>query len=120
MDSLLNSFQFVYSRSDGWEIGNNTNSTSGFYIGLGGIPYQYKGVLLSTIPELPDVNVEISNLHVYALNKIDKPQPDFSLNAVIKNGATVINKIKLEDFTPIAPDATYKYSELKLSIKPMR
>ena len=114
MDSLLNSFQFVYSRSDGWEIGNNTNSTSGFYIGLGGIPYQYKGVLLSTISELPDVNVEISNLHVYALNKIDKPQPDFSLNAVIKNGATVINKIKLEDFTPIAPDATYKYSELKI------
>lgn len=115
MDRLVTYFQYVYTRSDGWEIGNNNNNTSGYYAGLGGIPYQYKGVMLSTIAELPDITVEISNMHVQAINKLDKPQPQFELRAVIKNaGGFVDRRVVLEVFSPVSPDDTYKKSEVKI------
>jgi len=110
-------FQFVYIRSDGYEIGNNTNDASGYYESFGGIVYQYKGVLLSTILELPDVSVEISNLKVQALRFLADTQPSFELNAVIKLGATVVRKVKLEDFATMPPDATYKIAELQITNK---
>ena len=117
IDYLTSSFQYVFIRSDNFEIGNNTNAASGYYIGLAGIPYKYNGVLISTLSELPDVSVEISNLQVQALKFLADPQPNFELNAVIKLGATVIRKVHLEDFDVIAPDATYKRSELKITNK---
>ena len=110
-------FQFVYIRSDGFELGNNTNDASGYYQSFGGVVDKYKGVLLSTISELPNVSVEISNLSVLAVRFLADPQPNFEFNAVIKLGATVVRKVKLEDFTTISPDATYKIQELKITNK---
>lgn len=111
VQSLHTVFQFVYSRSDGWEIGNNTNNTSGYYAFLGS-GLQYKGVPISTISVLPEIIVEISNMNVQVLRLLADPQPNFELNAVIKNGATVVRKVFLEDFVTIAADATYKKQEL--------
>lgn len=112
--NLKTVFQFVYIRSDGFELGNNTNDASGYYQSFGGVVDKYKGVLISTISELPDVSVEISNLHVQALRFLADPQPNFELNAVIKNGATVVRKVFLADFVDAPSDATYKISELKI------
>lgn len=114
MSKLHTSFQFVYRRSDEPEIGDNNNDTSGWYVGLGGIPYKYYGVPLSTITELSGVEVEISNMHVYALRFLADPQPNFELNAVIKNGATVVRKVWLADFVEIDPNETYNIAELKI------
>lgn len=114
MSRLVTSFQYVYRRSDNPEIGNNNNDTSGWYVGLGGYPYKYYGVPLSTITELSGVEIEISNMHVYALRLLADPQPNFELNAVIKNGATLVRKVWLADFVKIDPNETYNIAELHI------
>lgn len=114
MMNLRTVFQFVYGRSEDWEIGNNTNNGSGYFVPFGSPVAQYYGVLLSTITALPGVEVEISNMKVQALRELGDPQPNFELNAVIKNGATVVRRVHLADFVNIADDSTYHRQELEI------
>ena len=107
-------WQFTYTRSDGAEIGDNRNVSSG-YLGFFATLSKYQGVMLSTISALPDVQIEISNMWVQAARKIsDGNRPNFEMNAVIKNGATVVRKIHLEDFTDIADVDDETFQELKV------
>lgn len=103
-------FQFLYQRSEGYEIGDNSNNVSGYEnIGFGVF---YRGTMISTVSELPYINIEISNMHVIAFSL--ESQPDFSLYAVIKNGPTVLRHIFLIDFEDIAPSGDIKRQELKI------
>lgn len=107
-------WQFVYTRSDGAEIGDNANTSSG-YLCFFATQSKYQGVMLSTLSGLPDVKIEISNMWVMAVRKVsDGNRPNFEMNAVIKNGATVVRKIHLEDFTDIANADDSTRQELKI------
>lgn len=81
----------LMARSEGYEIGTNTNNQSG-YLDMGFL--FYRGALISTKSLLPNISIEISNLKYYA-TKNDNTHPKFKLFAVKKNGATVTEEIQL-------------------------
>ena len=103
-DKYYSSYQFVFMRGDDYQLGINKNISSGYY----------DGIFITTDINLPNVIVEVSNLDVKAFARLAETSPKFEFNAVILNGATVVRKVKLEDFTTIASDATYKYQQLKI------
>lgn len=110
------SFQFVYQRSDGFEIGDNGNVASGYleFIKFGFPRIEYMGALIGTYSNLPGIKVEISNLNVQVSREDNLASPQFELNAVIKVGETVVRRVFLEDFTAISPISGYNLAELQI------
>lgn len=107
-DKYYSSYQFTFMKGDDYELGINKNIYSGYYGGINGF------IFITTDINLPKVIVEVSNLDVKAFARLAETSPNFEFNAVILNGATVVRKVKLEDFTTIASDATYKYQQLQI------
>ena len=106
-DKYYSSYQFTFIRGEDYELGINKNIYSGYY---GGLHF----IFITTDINLQNVIVEVSNLDVKAFARLAETSPNFEFNAVILNGATVVRKVKLEDFTTIASDATYKYQQLQI------
>ena len=106
-DKYYSSYQFTFMRGEDYELGINKNIYSGHYGGF------FLSFIITDI-NLPNVIVEVSNLDVKAFAPLAKTSPNFEFNAVILNGATVVRKVKLEDFTTIASDDKYKYQQLKI------
>ena len=103
-DKYYSSYQFTFMRGEDYELGINKNVSSGYN----------RGIFITTDINLPNVIVEVSNLDVKAFARLAETSPNFEFNAVILNGGTVVRKVKLEDFTTIASDATYKYQQLQI------
>ena len=120
--SPVKTFQFVYIRSDNFELGDNENNASGYFFFYNynwnsetwSISYIYRGSLLASLSDLPNVEIEISNLEVHALQYLANSDPNFSMNAVIKLNGNIVRRVKLEDFTMISPDVQFKRSEIKV------
>ena len=120
--SPVKTFQFVYIRSDDFELGDNENNASGYFFFYNynwssetwSISYIYRGSLLASLSDLPNVEIEISNLEVHALQYLANSDPNFSMNAVIKLNGNIVRRVKLEDFTMISPDVQFKRSEIKV------
>ena len=106
-DKYYSSYQFTFMRGEDYELGINKNIYSGYYGG-------FFLTFITTDINLPNVIVEVSNLDVKAFARLAETSPNFEFNAVILNGATVVRKVKLENFTTIASDATYKYQQLQI------
>lgn len=82
---------FLFTKADGAELGDNTNTQSGWdYYGV-----NPKGVFLYVRAALPKISVEISNLEVFGTRQ-NTTFPKYKLYAVKMNGATVIQEIALK------------------------
>lgn len=99
IQSGLQGWQWMYKlTSEGQNIGDNTNTESGFYM-PSGTPYMYIGPMLSTKTDIDDLEIRVSNVEMYGCKTSDKgTYHSMTMVALIKDSSGNIVRIeKLAD-----------------------
>lgn len=99
IQSGLQGWQWMYKlTSEGQNIGDNTNTESGFYM-PDNRPYMYIGPMLSTKTDIDDLEIRVSNVEMYGCKTSDKSTyHSMTMVALIKDSSGNIVRIeKLAD-----------------------
>ncbi|MCT4076542.1 hypothetical protein HZP83_08415 [Elizabethkingia anophelis] len=99
IQSGLQGWQWMYKlTSEGQNIGDNTNTESGFYM-PDNRPYMYIGPMLSTKTDIDDLEIRVSNVEMYGCKTSDKSTyHTMTMVALIKDSSGNIVRIeKLAD-----------------------
>lgn len=107
IQSGLQGWQWMYKlTSEGQNIGDNTNTESGFYM-PSGTPYMYIGPMLSTKTDIDDLEIRVSNVEMYGCKTSDKSTyHSMTMVALIKDSSGNIVRIEvLKESSPFPKDS---------------
>lgn len=96
VQSGLQGWQWMYKlTSEGQNIGDNTNTESGFYM-PDNRPYMYIGPMLSTKTDIDDLEIRVSNVEMYGCKVNDKSNyHSMTMVALIKDSSGNIVRIEV-------------------------
>lgn len=115
VQSGLQGWQWMYKlTSEGQNIGDNTNTESGFYM-PDNRPYMYIGPMLSTKTDIDDLEIRVSNVEMYGCKTNDKSTyHSMTMVALIKDSSGSIVRVEKLKESTLFQQGSNKLAQVKV------